>query len=81
MSFARTRNPGAICPAGERRPEGIDLKVDNLYDIRQSSLNVGLTKSLLYWKFRDPGRRAELRPHHGSASVAGKSQSSRHAPS
>ncbi|MEJ7595789.1 MAG: DEAD/DEAH box helicase family protein [Planctomycetaceae bacterium] len=48
-----TRNAGII-------GEGIDLKLDHLEDMRQSTVLFSLTKRLLYTKFRDPGDEPEL---------------------
>ena len=48
-----TQNSGII-------GEAVDLKLDHLQDMRQSSLLFSLTKRLLYTKFRDPGDEPEL---------------------
>lgn len=48
-----TQNSGII-------GEAVDLKLDHLQDMRQSSLLCNLTKRLLYTKFRDPGDEPEL---------------------
>ena len=48
-----TQNAGII-------GETVDLKLDHLQDMRQSSLLFSLTKRLLYTKFRDAGDEPEL---------------------
>jgi type III restriction enzyme len=48
-----TRNQGII-------GEAVDMKLDHLKDMRQSSLVFALTKHLLYSKFRDPGEEPKL---------------------
>ncbi|MHB1669653.1 BPTD_3080 family restriction endonuclease [Thiomonas sp.] len=48
-----TRNQGII-------GEAVDMTLDHLEDMRQSSLLFELTKHLLYTKFRDPGEEPKL---------------------
>jgi type III restriction enzyme len=48
-----TRNQGII-------GEGVDMTLEHLEDMRQSSLLFALTKHLLYTKWRDPGEEPKL---------------------
>src|SRR6202043_132994 len=48
-----TRNSGII-------GEGVDLSLEHLDDMRQSSLVFQVTKRLLYTKWRDPGEEPKL---------------------
>jgi type III restriction enzyme len=50
---SKTRNSGII-------GEGVDLSLDHLDDMRQSSLVFQVTKRLLYTKWRDPGEEPKL---------------------
>jgi type III restriction enzyme len=50
---SKTRNQGII-------GEGVDLTLEHLKDMRQSSILFHLTKHLLYTKFRDPGEEPKL---------------------
>jgi type III restriction enzyme len=50
---SKTRNQGII-------GEAVDMTLEHLADMRQSSLLFELTKHLLYTKFRDPGEEPKL---------------------
>ena len=50
---SKTRNQGII-------GEAVDMTLEHLGDMRQSSLLFALTKHLLYSKFRDPGEEPKL---------------------